>query len=99
MKVFPIKLHNDKMETIRILMTSNGKDRWNKLHSVSCEEMLVDFESKLGVPDEFVAESMSLPSNFAVKKYVCGRIENFDEVAHQPRLYSFAALCQELPPR
>ena len=84
MKVFPIKLHNDEMETIRILMTSTGKDRSIKLHSVSCDEMSVDFESKLEDPDEFVAESMSLPANFAVKKYVCGRIESFDQVPQQP---------------
>ena len=46
--------------------------------------MLVDFESKLEGPDEFVAESMPLSANFAVKKYVCGRIESFDQVPHQP---------------
>ena len=67
MKVFPIKPDNDKVETIRILMTSTGKDSSKMLHSVSCDEMLE-------VPDEFVAESMSLPANFALKKYVCGRI-------------------------
>ena len=38
------------------------------LHSVSCEEMLVDLESKLEAPDEFVAENMLLPANFAAKK-------------------------------
>ena len=42
------------------------------LHSVSCDEMLVDFDSKLEGPDEFVEESMPLPANFAVKKYVFG---------------------------
>ena len=42
------------------------------LHSVSCDEMLVDFESKLEGADEFVAESMPLTANFAAKKYVFG---------------------------
>ena len=46
--------------------------------------MLVDFESKLEGPDELFAESMPLPANFALKKYVCGRIETFDQVTHQP---------------
>ena len=35
------------------------------LHSVSRDEMLVDLESKLEGPDEFVAENMQ-------KKYVFG---------------------------
>ena len=65
MKVFPIKPDNDKMETIRILTTSTGKDSSKTLHSVSCDEMQEG-------PDEFVAESMPLPANFAVKKYVFG---------------------------
>ena len=77
MKVFPIKPDNDKMETIRILMTSTGKDSSKMIHSVSCDEMLE-------VPDEFVAESMPLPANFALKKYVCGGIESFVQVTHQP---------------
>ena len=77
MKVFPIKPDNDKMETIRILMTSTGKDSSKMLHSVSCDEMLEG-------PDEFVAESMPLPANFALKKYVCGGIESFVQVTHQP---------------
>ena len=67
MKVFPIKPDNDKVETTRILMISTGKDSSKMLHSVSCDEMSE-------VPDEFVAESMPLPANFAPKKYVCGRI-------------------------
>ena len=91
MKVFPIKLHNDKMETTRILMTSTGKDRSTKLHSVSCNEMLVDFESKLEGPDEFVAEGMPLLANFAVQKGMflvslqkqLRRIETFVQVTHQ----------------
>ena len=77
MKVFPIKPDNDKMETTRILTTSTGKDSSNMLHSVSCDEMLEG-------PDEFVAESMLLPANFALKKYVCGRIETLVQVTHQP---------------
>ena len=68
MKAFPIKPDNDKMETTRILMTSAGKDSSKMLHSVSCDEMLVDLESKLEGPDEFVAENMLLPANFAAKK-------------------------------
>ena len=68
MKVFPIKPDNDKMETIRILMTSTGKDSSKMLHSVSCDEMLMDFESQLEGPDEFVPQSMPLPANFAVQK-------------------------------
>ena len=75
--MFPIKPDNDKMETIRILMTSTGKDSSKMIHSVSCDEMLE-------VPDEFVAESMPLPANFALKKYVCGGIESFVHVTHQP---------------
>ena len=77
MKVFPIKPDNDKMETIRILMTSTGKDSSKMIHSVSCDEMLEG-------PDEFVAESMPLPANFALKKYVCGGKESFVQVTHQP---------------
>ena len=85
MKVFPVKPDNDKMETIRILMTSTGKDRSNKLHSVSCDEMLVDLNQSWKVPmNSLQKASMSLPANFAVKKYVCGRIESFDQVPHQP---------------
>ena len=61
--------------------------------------MLVDFESKLEGPDEFFAESMPLPANFALKKYVCGRIETFDQVTHQPWLHTDSVLCQELMPR
>ena len=48
------------------------KDRPKMLHSFSCDEMLVDLESKLEGPDEFVAENMPLPANFAAKKYVFG---------------------------
>ena len=77
MKAFPIKPDNDKMETTRILMTSAGKDSSKMLHAVSRDEMLEG-------PDEFVAESMPLPANFAPKKYVCGRIEAFVQVTHQP---------------
>ena len=77
MKAFPIKPDDDKMETTRILMTSAGKDSSKMLHSVSRDEMLEG-------PDEFVAESMPLPANFAPKKYVCGRIETFVQVTHQP---------------
>ena len=65
MKAFPIKPDNDKMETTRILMTSAGTDSSKMLHSVSRDEMLEG-------PDEFVAESMPLPANFAVKKNVFG---------------------------
>ena len=75
--MFPIKPDNDKMERIRILMTSTGKDSSKMIHSVSCDEMLEG-------PDEFVAESMPLPTNFALKKYVCGGIESFVQVTHQP---------------
>ena len=38
------------------------------LHSVSRDEMLVDLESKLECPNEFVAENMLLPANFPANK-------------------------------
>ena len=60
------------------------------LHSVSRDEMLVDLESKLECPDEFVAENMLLPANFAPKSTFSvssqkklRRIETFVQVTHQ----------------